>query len=79
MSHPRSRRNYELMSFVLNAIAPVVLVVVGGVQHIQLLQHNQEIEELRAELATIRLNLATPTDVKPTYGSSPSSTANTSK
>ena len=77
--HPHFRRRYELASFLVSTAIPAALAVVGIAHQIQIQIQAQEIENLRAELATIRLNLAVPTNVQPTYGSSPSSTANTSK
>ena len=79
-NHPHFRRRYELMSFVLNAAVPLSLVVVVAITYWKQQIQMQEIETLRAEIATIRLNLAVPTNVSPTHGSiDPTSTANTSK
>jgi hypothetical protein len=74
--HPHFRRHYELASFILNTTVPLSLVVVAFSQHIELQKQSQEIESLRAELATIRLN----TNVQSNHGSvNPTNTANTSK
>lgn len=79
MSRPHLRRRYELMSFILNAAVPLSLVAVVAITYWKQQIQTQEIESLRAELATIRLNLAVPTNVQPTYdpnhptGSTPSS------
>ena len=79
-NHPHFRRRYELMSFVLNAAVPLSLVVVVAITYWKQQIQMQEIETLRAELATIRLNLAVPTNVQSTHGSiDTTNTANTSK
>ena len=67
MSRPHLRRRYELMSFILNAAVPLSLVAVVAITYWKQQIQTQEIESLRAELATIRLNLAAPTNVHPTY------------
>lgn len=78
--HPHFRCRYELTSFLVSAAVPIALVVVDVAQQMQMEKQGQEVENLRAELATIRLNLAVPTNVSPTHGSIDStSTANTSK
>lgn len=78
--HPHFRRHYELTSFLVSAAVPIALVVVDVAQQMQMEKQGQEIENLRAELATIRLNLATPTNVQSTHGSiDTTNTANTSK
>jgi hypothetical protein len=80
MSQPHLRRRYELMSFLLNAAVPISLVGVCGALHLKQVNQTQEIESLRAEVATIRLNLAVPTNVSPTHSSiNSTNTANTSK
>ena len=61
MLPPHFRRHAEFLSHVLNLAPSLMLVLVAGIQHVQLQTHNQEIENLRADIATIRLNLATPT------------------
>jgi hypothetical protein len=77
---PHLRRRYELMSFILNASVPLALVTVVAITYWKQQIQTQEIESLRAELATIRLNLAVPTNVSPTHGSiDTTNTANTSK
>ncbi len=79
-NHPHFRRRYELMSFILNAAVPLSLVVVVAITYWKQQIQMQEIETLRAEIATIRLNLAVPTNVQPTYGSNNSTdTTHTSK
>ncbi|MFN7394206.1 MAG: hypothetical protein ACK5U6_17445 [Pseudanabaena sp.] len=76
MSRPHLRRHYELLSFLLNAVLPIFIVVVLFQQHIEMSHQTQQIEDLRAELATIRLN----TNVQSNHGSvNPTNTANTSK
>lgn len=56
MSLPKFRRRYELLSFLLNAALPLFLVVVLLQQHIELAHQSQKIEDLRADIATIKLN-----------------------
>ncbi len=53
---PHFRRHYELISFVVDIAVSVVLASVIVAQQFQLLDIVQEVEILRAEIATIRLN-----------------------
>lgn len=53
---PHFRRHYELISFAINAAIPLTIVGVLMAQHVQLQSNTQEIENLRADIATIRLN-----------------------
>lgn len=61
MLPPHFRHHAEFLSHVLNVAPTLALVLVAGIQHVQLQTHTQEIENLRADIATIRLNLAPPT------------------
>jgi hypothetical protein len=79
-NRPHFRRRYELASFLVSTAIPAALALVGIAHQVQIQVQTQEIENLRAELATIRLNLAVPTNVQPNHGSIDSTnTANTSK
>lgn len=53
---PHFRRHYELISFALNSAVPILLSVVVFTQDIQIKKNVQELENLRADIATIRLN-----------------------
>lgn len=56
MAQPHFSRRYELLSFALNALVPVSLVVVIGLQQHKLYEQAKRLERLELEVATIKLN-----------------------
>jgi len=54
------------MAFLANILVPLALVAVDGIQTIQLQKQAEDIELLRAELATLRLNIQTHNDATTT-------------
>ena len=69
---PNQHHKYKLASVLIDIAIPLTFVMVIAAQHFQIIGLSQELEVLRADIATIRLN-SLPTS----YGSPNTSSSNT--
>jgi len=69
------RRRYELLSFLMNFLAPISLVVVVALQGQELIRLSKELEALRQDVDTMRIEKRQKNAIQINWGRDTSSTA----